>query len=263
MANKTIGQLTAKTTPSSADVFALEDTEDTKKINYDALADAILNKITSKNYTVAGSSQTLINAINTLNSKSSNGGINSYVEYYTNTDANTHSTAGIRYYGGGCANVPSEYVYIVTMQSDASGDISQVAFGISADIYRRYGRKDGSYFSEWKKVPNRAEFDALNSKTAKVFIYEISTDAGNSNWKLEAQSGYNFPSVLIFGANGSLINQTIQILGSGVDSIFHGDNSKNLLPVKISNAAFSITVWEYARLSIVSRTPLTITKITS
>lgn len=69
MANKTIGQLTAKTTPSSADVFALEDTEDTKKINYDALADAILNKITSKNYTVAGSSQTLINAINTLNSK--------------------------------------------------------------------------------------------------------------------------------------------------------------------------------------------------
>ena len=68
MANKAIGQLTAKTTPASADVFALEDTEDTKKINYDALADAILNKITSKNYTVAGSSQTLINAINTLNS---------------------------------------------------------------------------------------------------------------------------------------------------------------------------------------------------
>ena len=32
------------------------------------MADAILNKITSKSYTVAGSSQTLINAINTLNS---------------------------------------------------------------------------------------------------------------------------------------------------------------------------------------------------
>lgn len=69
MANKTIGQLNSKTTPASADVFVLEDTEDTKKINYDALADAVLNKITSKNYTVAGSSQTLINAINTLNSK--------------------------------------------------------------------------------------------------------------------------------------------------------------------------------------------------
>lgn len=69
MANKTISQLTAKTTPADADVLPLEDTEDTKKINYSALADAILNKLTSKTYTVAGSSQTLIAAINALNSK--------------------------------------------------------------------------------------------------------------------------------------------------------------------------------------------------
>lgn len=69
MANKIISNLTPKTSPAAADVLAIEDTEATKKIDYNALADAILNKITSKTYSVAGSTQTLISAIDALNSK--------------------------------------------------------------------------------------------------------------------------------------------------------------------------------------------------
>ena len=68
---KTLSQLNEKSSPTTGDVFVLEDAEDTKKINYDALEDAILNKIESKKYTVAGESQSLINAINVLNSKTS------------------------------------------------------------------------------------------------------------------------------------------------------------------------------------------------
>ena len=110
----------------------------------------------------------------------------------------------------------------------------------------------------------KAALDALNSKTEKVFIYSIETDAGSSNWKLESQTGYNFPSVFIFGANGTVINQTIQVLGARIETLYNGTNpDRNLNPVKISNTAFSITIYEYARLSIISRTPLTITKITS
>ena len=69
MANKIISNLTPKTSPAAADVLAIEDTEATKKIDYNALADAILNKITSKTYSVAGSTQTLISAIDALNNR--------------------------------------------------------------------------------------------------------------------------------------------------------------------------------------------------
>lgn len=137
MANKTIGQLTAKTTPASADVFALEDTEDTKKINYDALADAILNKITSKNYTVAGSSQTLINAINTLNSKTIP--LVSGVGLW-NGDIDTYKTTGI-----GWIQMPSstgtspgfEYFALLVFETGNSGIVAQMAIDLNGQSKTR------------------------------------------------------------------------------------------------------------------------------
>lgn len=69
MGEKYLGQLTAKSAPATGDIMVLEDSEDTKKIDYDALANAILNKLTTKTYTVAGGSNTLIAAIDALNSK--------------------------------------------------------------------------------------------------------------------------------------------------------------------------------------------------
>ena len=72
MAEKYLGQLTAKSAPATGDILVLEDSEDTKKIDYDALANAILNKLTTKTYTVAGGTNTLIAAIDALNSKRGN-----------------------------------------------------------------------------------------------------------------------------------------------------------------------------------------------
>ena len=69
MGEKYLGQLTAKSAPATGDILVLEDSEDTKKIDYDALANAILNKLTTKTYTVAGGTNTLIAAIDALNSK--------------------------------------------------------------------------------------------------------------------------------------------------------------------------------------------------
>lgn len=63
--------LTEKTTPASGDMFLMEDSEDTKKINYDKLADAILNKLTSKTYSgLETTAKNFVTAINELNSKS-------------------------------------------------------------------------------------------------------------------------------------------------------------------------------------------------
>lgn len=72
MGEKYLGQLTAKSAPATGDILVLEDSEDTKKIDYDALANAILNKLTTKTYTVAGGTNTLIAAIDALNSNKQN-----------------------------------------------------------------------------------------------------------------------------------------------------------------------------------------------
>lgn len=62
--------LPEKATPASGDMFLMEDSEDTKKINYDKLADAILNKLTSKTYSgLETTAKNFVTAINELNSK--------------------------------------------------------------------------------------------------------------------------------------------------------------------------------------------------
>lgn len=162
MANKTIGQLTAKTTPSSADVFALEDTEDTKKINYDALADAILNKITSKQYTVAGQSQTLINAINVLNSNT----LPLYKPRQDVTDANAFLTSGTaRVSHNTTSNLPENGYYVLQVIVFSSGtDVIQYAYNVNNTLVWHRSFHDGTTWTDWELVPRRSEINALNSR---------------------------------------------------------------------------------------------------
>lgn len=60
----------SKTTPKDADKFMLYSAEDSanKLIDYDKLADAVLNKLTSKQFTLDQGSKTLVQALNELNS---------------------------------------------------------------------------------------------------------------------------------------------------------------------------------------------------
>lgn len=62
----------AKTTPKDADKFMLYSAEDSanKLIDYDKLADAVLNKLTSKQFTLDQGTKTLPAALNELNSNS-------------------------------------------------------------------------------------------------------------------------------------------------------------------------------------------------
>ena len=64
-----IGQLSAKSTPSSGDVLAIEDSEDTKKISYSNLANAVLDMLTSKKYSIADTNQTILAFLDTVNQK--------------------------------------------------------------------------------------------------------------------------------------------------------------------------------------------------
>lgn len=68
MADQAINALSTKTAPETSDQLLLVDTGEPQLIDYDKLADAILNKITSKNYALDAGQMTLLAALNKLNS---------------------------------------------------------------------------------------------------------------------------------------------------------------------------------------------------
>lgn len=70
MADQNITALPATTTPESSDQLLLVGATEEKLIDYDKLADAILGKIASKNFTLDQGNKTLLQALNELNSNS-------------------------------------------------------------------------------------------------------------------------------------------------------------------------------------------------
>lgn len=74
MADQAINALSTKTAPETSDQLLLVGTGEPQLIDYDKLADAILNKITSKNYALDAGQMTLLAAINKLNSDKVNYG---------------------------------------------------------------------------------------------------------------------------------------------------------------------------------------------
>ena len=68
MADQNITALPVATTPESSDRILLVGATEEKLINYDELADAILRKIASKNFTLDQGNKTLLAALNELNS---------------------------------------------------------------------------------------------------------------------------------------------------------------------------------------------------
>ncbi len=71
MADQMINGLPVKTAPQTGDKLLVIGTAEEQLIDYDKLADAILNKLTSKSFTLDQGTMTLLAALNALNSKTS------------------------------------------------------------------------------------------------------------------------------------------------------------------------------------------------
>lgn len=83
MADQNITALPVSDTPVSSDQLLLVGATEEKLIDYDKLADAILNKLTSKNFSLDQGTMPLIRALNELNSKQTLGEIS---PFYGNID---------------------------------------------------------------------------------------------------------------------------------------------------------------------------------
>lgn len=124
MAGQAINALSTKTAPETSDQLLLVGTGEPQLIDYDKLADAILNKITSKNYALDAGQMTLLAALNKLNSDSLNWqryAVFDGVIKVKNIYITTNRGEGVLLANISAYNTPSiseQYLYIIGFSAD-------------------------------------------------------------------------------------------------------------------------------------------------
>lgn len=133
MADQNITALPVSTTPETSDQLLLVGATEEKLIDYDKLADAILNKLTSKKFSLDQGTMPLISALNQLNSKALR---------YKNanvTDWNNVIEIGI-YSGNNAANSPVSNAWInaICLSSNSNTKfLHLITFTTNGHIYLR------------------------------------------------------------------------------------------------------------------------------
>lgn len=158
MADQAINALSTKTAPETSDQLILVGTGEPQLIDYDKLADAILNKITSKNYALDAGQMTLLAALNKLNSESLIGNVTT-IDGIT-FDYNSFTKTGLYYIDGPKNqsegdNRPGENITNCFMLVLAKTDYRcfQIVFpGNTPSIFYRNTKTDSSKWNSWKAL---------------------------------------------------------------------------------------------------------------
>ena len=145
MADQTINALSTKTAPETSDQLLLVGAGEPQLIDYDKLADAILNKITSKNYALDAGQMTLLAALNKLNSETGKMYVN-----YNETDLNelysTIQTISACVCPPNTPNIPEQSTgFAITIKYDSNAQM-QIYIAINKKIYIRNSNL------EWTKL---------------------------------------------------------------------------------------------------------------
>lgn len=123
MADQKINALPTKTAPVTGDKCLMSGAAEEYLIDYDKLATAILNKLTSKTFTLDQGTKTLIAAINELNSKSFS--VSNIVTDVSQLDDIEETT--VSYVNGALIEEKSVYGFAIT--ASYGSVVSQIVFG--------------------------------------------------------------------------------------------------------------------------------------
>ena len=158
MEDQAINALSTKTAPETSDQLLLVGAGEPQLIDYDKLADAILNKITSKNYDLDAGQMTLLAALNKLNSESLIGNVTTIDDI--TFDYNSFTKTGLYYINGPknqseSDNKPGDNVTNCFMMVLAKTDYRcfQIIFpGNTQRIFYRNTKTDASGWNSWKTL---------------------------------------------------------------------------------------------------------------
>ena len=153
MADQAINALSTKTAPETSDQLLLVGTGEPQLIDYDKLADAILNKITSKNYALDAGTMTLTAALNKLNSDT----LKANTINHKSFDLNDYTVTGLYDTRGtlpstiGMKNYPTDITASIIVLS-TTYIVTQIYIAHNAaSLYLRC-KYQGHEFSEWRSV---------------------------------------------------------------------------------------------------------------
>lgn len=158
MADQAMNALSTKTAPETSDQLLLVGAGEPQLIDYDKLANAILNKITSKNYALDAGQMTLLAALNKLNSESLIGNVTTIDDI--TFDYNSFTKTGLYYINGPknqseSDNKPGENITNCFMMVLAKTDYRcfQIIFpGNTERIFYRNTKTDTSGWNSWKTL---------------------------------------------------------------------------------------------------------------
>lgn len=114
MADQNITALPVSTTPETSDQLLLVGATEEKLIDYDKLADAILNKLTSKKFSLDQGTMPLISALNQLNSNGF------FIKHVNESDADNITKPGLYRCSNliGVAGINFGYMFVFSLYND-------------------------------------------------------------------------------------------------------------------------------------------------
>lgn len=153
MADQAINALSTKTAPETSDQLLLVGAGEPQLIDYDKLADAILNKITSKNYALDAGTMTLPAALNALNGNTLKANTINHKSFDLNdyTATGLYDTRGTLPSNIGMKNYPTDITASIIVLS-TTYIVTQIYIAHNATSLYLRCKYRGHEFSKWKSV---------------------------------------------------------------------------------------------------------------
>lgn len=151
MADQAINALPVKTAPTTGDKMLMIGAAEEYQIDYDQLATAILNKLTSKTFTLDQGTKSLVAALNELNSKTQ-GNLVYRMNYASNV--NVADFINVRIENG----IYSGYILFTNSTQLPGTNNSGIVFFYSPHgtsiVYLEYKLQDARYYGYFEKTKN-------------------------------------------------------------------------------------------------------------
>lgn len=208
-----IHELPDVTAIGSGGYFATDNGSQTTKIDYDALAKAIIEQYSAS--TLAGVAQSVKAAVDGLDGNKLD--LKAGTAIVKDTDVNTIQTPGTYFCSSAStaaslSNIPSQATAVgfrldvarngYNVDNYLTQTLVGIRYGLSFEYVR--GMSVQGTWGEWQKTPTREEVDALNSNFGGMRMYMQNTNALSYSFTLSDKDNSRHSAGLFFGgtANG-------------------------------------------------------------
>ena len=160
MADQKINALPVKTAPTTGDKMLMIGAAEEYQIDYDQLATAILNKLTSKTYALDQGTKTLIAALNELNSNIDSAAYERGTRIPRDSNLNNYTDPGVYYVENNSdASTIQNYPPGVSVgcrievRAGGAGWIRQRLYpNNNSDVYDRFTDADYAFNTSWYRI---------------------------------------------------------------------------------------------------------------